>query len=353
MTGKTYKRPLQPAPARLYENGKFQYASYDGPVPNPNLIDVEKPYKLPIPRLFKWMQLREWQAFQISNGTHFVMVAIYNAKKISLVQFIVYDIVNNKKYRYEKKVAPWSLRVPDGLYGTEAIYQSKNFTLIAKHDLNKNLLELSASIKNMKGLPNVEAKFKAIHDTKRFEPMVVCMPFSEKRAMYSHKCLMPVSGSIQFGNDVIPFPEKLSQLIIDDHKGYYPYPTVYDWVTGMGRDAEGKLIGFNCTDNQILDHEKNNENCLWHDGKLSVLPPIKVKRPNGYKGTWYVKDNYGKVDLEFRPVIHTAVDVNLLILRSKYQGPYGFFNGFIKNREGEKVEIKELFGMGEDFYLRA
>ena len=100
MTSVTYKRPLQPAPAQLYENGKFNYASFDGPIENPNLIDAEQPYKLSLPRVFKWMQLREWQAFQISNGTHFVMVAIYNAKKISLAQFIVYDIANNKKYRY-------------------------------------------------------------------------------------------------------------------------------------------------------------------------------------------------------------------------------------------------------------
>ncbi len=348
-----YTRTLKTAPAQLYGETGFEFGSFDKPIANPNLIDAKRPYKLPLPGLLKWMQLREWQAFQISNGTHFVMVAIYNAKKISLVQFIVYDIVNNKKYRYEKKVAPWSINVATGLYETESRYESGNFSLIAKHDLNSSFLELTASIKNQKGLPEVEAKFNGNHDVKRYEPMVVCMPFSEKRAMYSHKCLMPVSGSIQFGQDVIPFPDKISQLIIDDHKGYYPYPTIYDWVTGMGRDDEGRIIGFNCTDNQILDHEKNNENCLWHDGKLSLLPPIKVKRPNGYKGDWIIQDNYGKVNLEFRPVIHTAVDVNLLILRSKYQGPYGFFNGFIKNRDGQKVEIKEMFGMGEDFYLRA
>ncbi|MGB0915955.1 MAG: DUF2804 domain-containing protein [Flavobacteriales bacterium] len=349
----SYKRELKPAPNQLYGESGFEFGSFDKPIQNPNLIDAQRPYKLPLPRGLKWMQLREWQAFQMSNGTHFVMVAIYNAKKISLVQFIVYDIINNKKYRYEKKVAPWSLDVATGLFETESSYLSKNFSLVAKHDLNKNSLELTASIRNQKDLPDVEAKFTATHDVKRYEPMVVCMPFSKKRAMYSHKCLMPLSGSIQFGKDVIPFPEKISQLILDDHKGYYPYPTIYDWGTGIGRDSEGKLIGFNLTDNQVLDHETNNENCLWHDGKLSVLPPIKFKRPEGYKGTWFVKDNYGKVDLEFRPVIHTAVDVNALILRSKYQGPYGFFNGFIKNRDGEKVEIKELFGMGEDFYLRA
>jgi hypothetical protein len=348
-----YTRKLKSAPAVLYGETGFEFGSFDKPIVNPNLIDAQRPYKLPLPRALKWMQLREWQAFQISNGTHFVMVAIYNAKKISLVQFIVYDIVNNKKYRYEKKAAPWSIKVPNGLFGTEASYTSNNFSLLAKHDLNNNLLGLTASIKNMKGLPDVEAKFTGQHDTTRYQPMVVCMPFSEKRAMYSHKCLMPVSGSIQFGNDVIAFPDKISQLIIDDHKGYYPYRTVYDWLTGMGRDENGNMIGFNFTDNQVLDHETNNENCLWQDGQLTTLPPIKVTRPDGYIGNWFVKDEYGVVNLEFRPVIHTAVDVNLLIMRSNYQGPYGFFNGFIKNDNGERVQVKELFGMGEDFYLRA
>ncbi len=348
-----YTRNLKPTPAQLFQEGQFVFGSFMGPINNPNLIDAKRPYQLPLPHLLKWMQLREWQAFQISNGTHFLMVAIYNAKKISLVQFIIYDIANNKKYRYEKKVAPWSIKVPAGLFETEASYRSNNFSLVAKHDLNNNLLELSASIKNMKGLPDVEAVFTGTHDVKRYQPMVVCMPFSEKRAMYSHKCLMPITGNIRFGKEEIAFDQSKSQLIIDDHKGYYPYPTIYDWVTGMGRDENGKMIGFNFTDNQILDHEKNNENCLWQDGQLTTLPPIKVTRPNGYKDSWMVKDEYGMVDLEFRPVIHTAVDINLLVMRSKYQGPYGFFNGYIMNKDGQKVAIKEMFGMGEDFYLRA
>ncbi|MDP6907963.1 MAG: DUF2804 domain-containing protein [Flavobacteriales bacterium] len=348
-----YSRTLRPAQGLLYDYDEFIFGSFNGPIENPNLIDAKRPYQLPLPRLLKWLQLREWQAFQISNGTHFVMVAIYNAKKISLAQFIVYDISNNKKYRYEKKVPAWSIHVPDGLFGTEAAYRSKNFSLVAKHDLKSNQLRLSASISNMKGLPDVEANFEGVHDVNRYEPMVVCMPFSEKRAMYSHKCLMPVLGNIRFGEDQIEFPEERSQLIIDDHKGYYPYPTIYDWVTGMGRDENGKMIGFNFTDNQILDKENNNENCFWYDGVLTTLPPIKVTRPDGYKGIWHVKDNQGMVDLEFRPVIHTAVDINLLIMRSKYQGPYGFFNGFITNKNGEKVDINEMFGMGEDFYLRA
>ena len=54
-TSKTYKRPLKPTPTKLYENGKFNYASFDGTIQNPNFIDATKPYKLPLPHTLKWM----------------------------------------------------------------------------------------------------------------------------------------------------------------------------------------------------------------------------------------------------------------------------------------------------------
>ncbi|HLP22389.1 MAG TPA: DUF2804 domain-containing protein [Chitinophagales bacterium] len=348
-----YSRPITTAPEQLVTNGNYNLGCFNTPVKKANLIDYPNPYKLPLPKALKGLQLREWQAFQLHGKDHFIMVAIYNAKKISLVQFIVYDIKNNKKIKYEKKVPAWQLNVPDSLYNSVASYTSNNFSLRAEHDLATGKLELTANIKNFGGLPEVKARFKGLHDVKDYTPMVVCNPFSTGRVMYSHKCLMPMSGELTIGDKHISFEKETSQLIIDDHKGYYPYPTVYDWVTGLGRDKEGRIVGFNLTNNQVINQEQYNENCLWLDGALHPLPPIKVSRPDGVQGTWQVKDEYDMVNLQFTPIIHTSVNINLLILRSKYEGPYGFFNGYLKKSTGEKVILENIFGMGEDFYLRA
>jgi hypothetical protein len=129
---------------------------------------------------------------------------------------------------------------------------------------------------------------------------------------------------------------------------------VYDWVTGLGRTESGKLIGFNLTHNQVIDQEKYNENCLWLDGVLFPLPPVAVSRPKGVHHTWVIKDQYDMVHLEFEPVTHTSVHLNYVVLCSEYEGPYGYFNGYIrKGAAGEKVQIVNMFGMGEDFYLKA
>ncbi len=348
-----YSRPVTSAPEKLVENSKYNLGCFNTPVKQANLIDFPAPYKLPLPKAIKALQLREWQAFQIRGKDHFIMVAIYNAKKISLVQFIVYDVKNNTKTKYEKKVPAWVLQVPDTLYNSTASYTSNNFSLKVKHDLESGKMNLTASIKGFNNLPDVTAWFEAEHDVHQFKPMVVCNPFSAGRVMYSHKCLMPVQGEVTMGNEHIVFEKENSQLIIDDHKGYYPYPTIYDWVTGLGRDKENRMFGFNLTNNQVINQEQYNENCLWFDGELHPLPPIKVTRPEGVQGTWKITDAYDRVNLEFKPVVHTSVNINLLILRSKYEGPYGFFNGYLKKANGEKVMLENMFGMGEDFYLRA
>eukprot|EP01034_Spumella_vulgaris_P036424 gene36424-44926_t len=183
--------------------------------------------------------------------------------------------------------------------------------------------------------------------------MVVCNPFSADSVMYSHKCLMPAEGSLTIGNDEpIRFDLATSQMIIDDHKGYYPYITTYDWVTGLGFTKDKKLIGFNLTHNQVTSQNKYNENCLWLDGVLHPLPPISILRPDGHTGLWHVRDAHDMVNIDFTPVTHTSVNVNYGVICSEYEGPYGTYNGYLRTANGEKVLIEDMFGMGEDFYLR-
>lgn len=330
------------------EKGRFNWGCYNQPIRNINLLDADIGL-----RGYKNFTLREWQAFQMySEQGWFVMVAIYNTKKVCIVQFILYNSKTREKRRYEKKVLPGSMEIPNGLFGTTCSHQSKGFYLKATHDIENGVLNIEADIAASAKLPALKASFSANHNISKHIPLVVCMPFSESRGMYSHKCMMPVSGEIRLDGEIITFQNNDSSLIIDDHKGYYPYPTKYDWATGLGFDKEGRRIGFNLTDNQVIDQENYNENCIWVDGEMIPLPPIKVNRPGGYKGQWLITDKEGKVSLTFDPEVHNSVRLNLGIIASKYEGPYGKFNGQLTSEDGRIFELNNLFGMGEDFYLR-
>lgn len=354
-------RDITSAPARLVENQQYQLGCFDSPIREANLLDI--PSAIPfVPRWLKNLHLREWQAFQIKNGDYFVMIAVYNAKKMALVHFIVYNFKTKEKVKYEKQLNLFSsIVVPNSLYDSHCYYHGGDISIDIHHDLASKKMDISVKIQNFPGgLPDLEAEFHGIHDVERYKPMVVCNPFSHDSVMFSHKCLMPGSGSMRIakpsGSDAfttVDFPSESTQIIIDDHKGFYPYVTRYDWVTALGKDEQsGKLIGFNLTNNQVVQQDKYNENCLWFDGELHPLPPIRVTRPDGYKGVWFVQDEHDMVRLEFEPVTHTSVNLNLIVACSKYEGPYGVFRGYVRKRDGEKVVVDGMVGMGEDFYLR-
>jgi hypothetical protein len=163
---------------------------------------------------------------------------------------------------------------------------------------------------------------------------------------------MPMQGSLMLGREKIEFKRNESFAVIDDHKGFYPYEMKYDWVTTAGYDDKGRLVGFNLTDNQSIDAEKYNENCLWVDGKIVLLPPVKFDRPQGVEGEWQIHDRYGMVDLYFKPVDMGKIDMNIGILKVKYFGPYGYLRGTVSDRSGARLDFNRYFGMGEQKYIR-
>jgi hypothetical protein len=59
------------------------------------------------------------------------------------------------------------------------------------------------------------------------------------------------------------------------------------------------------------------------------------------------------VELTFEPEVVRTVDINALLLRSRYRAPFGAFSGLLRTGDGEEIEVDDYFGMCEDFYLRS
>ncbi len=346
-----YKRDILPPPHSLVTKGKINFGTFNAPFREVNPLDAARVFGIPLPRFFKNFRLKEWQAFQLGNEDFFILAVIYNQKVGTLVQFIVCDKKNRRMTKYETKVPAWKTRVPSSLGDTRARYVSDKFRIDIHNKLDLGRIFIDVAIDGDNTLPPLYGHFEAFHEARNVRPLVVSLPFAGNRGMYSHKCLMPLVGVLVYGGRRIEFARQNSFAIIDDHKGYYPYILKYDWITGAGFTAGG-LTGFNLTDNQVLDKERYNENCLWFGKVLHLLPPVTFYRPNGVNEEWYIKDDYGMVDIAFMPVFNNPLQLNLLAIKTDYYGPFGSYSGSIGLSSGKRVSVDGFFGMGEKKYLR-
>ena len=174
--------------------------------------------------------------------------------------------------------------------------------------------------------------------------------------MYSYKAHAPVSGDIVFEGKRIIMKQDTGSGIFCDYKGFFPYriQTKICSATGFNEEnsKKGQRFGFHIAENQTRETNKNNENALWVGGKLTPLPPVLITMPNGPDADWIIQDVEGMVDLTFTPKEQNKYSVKNIVTRADFISPLGLFNGILVNSDGDKIQIKNLLGLGKKLYLR-
>ncbi len=349
-----YDRTLGTPPERIVQDGEFVLGCWNGPPALANMLDVEKPYHYPVPRWVKNQRCKEWNAFQFGDKRWFFFTALHEAKSFSLAQFSAWDRERRRLLEFKRMIPFGDFGINDRLDGRKVSYRERHAAIRYRFDLGKGSISVETRSTKRGRRTSFAGSFHFAYNSRQSAPSSVCLPLGLNRAMYSTKALMPMQGWFEAGGERFEFNGPDAMGVFDDHKGYYPYNMRYDWVTGFGLDGKNRRVGFNLTDNQVRDQRAYNENVLWINSRLFPLPPIKVTRPTGPGGPWYIQDTEGLVDLCFKPERKNDHHVNLLFAASDYHGPFGSFEGVLRSPDGgEKVEAKDLFGMGEQKYLQA
>lgn len=340
----------QPPPKRLVEGGRFQFGVFDGPIENVNPLDAQ-PFDVPLPRAARSLRLKEWEAFQIVDDRFFAVLALFDARLMALAQLKVYDRRSRKKHVFERKLAPWAIHIGQGVLDSDTWHEGRGCTMRFTNRLREGRLDIGLDVAATRDFPGLKAELVA--RTEGHDALVVAIPFGPNRGMVSHKGPLAVTGDVRLGDERMEVTPATTQLLVDDHKGYYPWVMQWDWVTGAGRDAEGRRVVFNLTRNQSIDPARFHENCLWIDGRAHMLSPVTFERTGCVKGDrWRIRDTDGRVDVGFTIEVEGRVDVNALIVRSDYEGPFGTFEGTVSAEDGVTARVDGLFGMGERFWLR-
>lgn len=325
------------------KDGKLNFGTYNKAIPQINMIEARRPLGYPAFKRFEKFRLKEWEAFQAGNERLFIFGAIYNAKLSGIICLNVYDREYKKMYKINKIINSSKIKVASGLLDTETKCETKNISMHFYNNLKENEIKIIGDIRKTKVSPEINLDIKGYHTS---EPIVTCQPFYKNRGLYSHKSYMTMDGYVILGEERIDFDIDNSYMIIDDHKGYYPWSLKYDWVTGWGENIEGSAFGFNLTDNQVNEQKEYNENCIWIDEKMYPLPPIVVKRDYSDKEVWNIRDEYDMVNIYFYPETKISIKFNCVLIYTDYEAPMGRFEGYFRVND-KQIYVKECFGMGE------
>lgn len=355
-------RPHGSPPAELVTEGRYNFGTYDGPIELINPLDVVTATG-PAGRAQRAVRngrLKEWEAFQLGDDDWFVLGAVYDTKSLSLLQVLVVNKAEATIRRYEARVPTPAVRVARGLDGTVSRGRARKFMVQLTNEIANGVIAVDASHPGRAGGGRSSQRLAPLelHGVGRCGPgeaahLVIVHPFTDERALYSHKVMMPFAGTMRLGYDVVDLAEDRSFMILDDHHGDYPAPMRYDWVTGVRRTDDGVVEGFNLTDNQIRNPERFNENAVWIGDRLFRLPPVRVDRPEGPWGPWIItdRDGSGSVDVRFTPTVRSELHVGPRHLLAEYYAPYGWYEGRI-HTDAVDVKVDGIFGVGEQKLIR-
>ncbi len=346
-------RSVRPNPGELVSAGRFNLGAYKEPFTDINPLDADIKGFLPRARWFRWLRLKEWQHFALVNDNYYISLALFNAKVLAFAQVCVHHRREGTLLSVERKTPPWSITLPGALFDGRATYEGRGFHLSSRNLLGAGCHRIRFELEPQDGLPAIKGRFQLEENLTRAEPMVVCLPLAGGRAIYTHKFICCMQGQLTIGDQAESFDDKSSYGLIDIHKGYYPRIMQWQWATGGGFIGRQR-IGFNLTDNQVEDQENHNENCIWIDGRLHLLPPVHFEfTPQDPMQPWQIQDREGMVDLHFTPAVTRRVDINLLAIANRYRAPFGSFTGSLKTKAGESIQVRDFYGMCEDMYLKA
>lgn len=157
--------------------------------------------------------------------------------------------------------------------------------------------------------------------------------------IWTRKRVIEVSGSVVLGGRERTL---VARGLIDDSAGRHARETAWSWSAGVGAGADGRPIAWNLVDG-VHDGPTGSERAIWIDGKPYEPPPVTFDAALGE-----LRSADGALTLH---CAHEAVrrrDDNLIVIRSRYEQPFGTFSGVLPGG----LELAEGLGVMERHEVR-
>ena len=347
-----YTREILTPRGSPIENGTPLPGTWNRAFSHVNLLDIHRPYQLPLPRWLKDYRIKEWEGFSIQDDRFFLDAILCNFKLYNVAWITLYDKENREGFVFRKFMPGGGWKLPRSLAHGSVECRSSRFLFRVHTWLNADTIKMDLDIAATRKQPAFTSHLAFCMENHDVTPAVVSLNFTDKRNMYAYKALAPVRGDIVLGGKHFSLNQTECTGIFRDYKGFFPYRMKGVFCGGIGFDGEGRRFGFHIAENQARETRKNNENALWVNECFTPLPPVRITMSDSPESKWVIQDVDGMVDLVFTPEEINQFRSNLFVTRAEYFGSVGHYNGILINENGEQIQVKNLRGIGKNVFLR-
>ncbi|MDR2343425.1 MAG: DUF2804 domain-containing protein [Spirochaetaceae bacterium] len=345
-----YTRRLLPQRDEPVEAGKPIQGTWTSPFEKVDLLAVDRPYRILFPAWILDFRLKEWQAFTVQDDHILMEVIIANMKFFCFAEVVFFN-KQSKEKMHVFKTRPFSAwRMPQSLNNAVIDQACGGFSFCIHNCFVSRKVTLKLSIDSAIERPLFRADFVFDLDLKKSTPLAVNLFIAENRSMYILKNFSGIEGNIIWGDSAMTLHEESAGGLFRDCKGFIPYHSNYINCRAFGFDAGGRRFGFSLGENIARKLNVNNENALWLDGTLTPLPPVRIT--GAEHGEFVIQDIEGMVDLNFKLTEDTNTPLDLLFISMERSCSIGLFNGMVMTQKGEKLTVRNVMGILENFKFK-
>lgn len=337
--------PVSTPDALIGKDGQPVFGTFKDAFKNFHLLDYKSRHGLR--RLYNASRLTEWQAVEVITEKGAFLCAVYTFGILD-IQLTVFFEKATGRLRVWNQTSLFLNRshVAKHLEGGDVSRHKTRHSAvdIVNHYENGEVWVKGYATNTSAGELAFDFKLKRIST-----PSVVSIPIKGKYPVYSQKDLFTFDGHIRLGEEELTGPDTLA--VVDDHRGFYPRHSGYDWITGfcMMKGPDGVYpFGINLTEFRLNENAYDyNENGCWDQEAFRPLPLAHFQK-QGQR--ILVKDDYGDISLRFDRVARHSVRLNLGLFKIDYQLDFGRLDGHVTDALNQKHTFHDAIGITEYRY---
>jgi hypothetical protein len=337
---------LQEPPEKAVISGQAQFGRFGRPFRDLNLLDAE----CGIPQFLglRRFRLKEWVHIALVHPEWYLSLAMVDLGFLVTSWLHLFDRRTGRAFEHERKLPPGRFHAPANVWDHSGRFEARGYRVAVHDHVDRQVHRFDIEVQERRGLPGVAGSLMMHEDPSQTQPLVALLPLGTNRPMFTHKSACPVTGVLDIGGERVEFTPDRCVGLLDYHKAYYPRRTFWRWATFASINATGSILGVNLTHNVIRDDTRFNENCIWHGNRVSLVGPARFDIPRDPRQPWTIRTEDGNVNLELVPEGLRRERVNLGLVRSAYDQPYGLYSGTLTDSEGRRHNVEKVFGLAED-----